>query len=252
MKLTHQDWQRRFEQQAGWTRSIRQYLYQHVDVRSTRRVLDVGCGCGALLPELLSHSRGKVHGLDLNPHFLKLAKDQSPAAAYCRADAHQLPYASDCFDLSLCHFLLLWVFEPPAVLAEMLRVTRPGGFVLALAEPDYGGRIDHPEPLGELGRLQATALRSQGADPEIGRRLAGLFSEAGYKNIMIGVLGGQWTPGEVLYGFSDEWKIIEADLGDRLSDDKIRQYYQLDLAARKAGKRILFVPTFYALGQVPG
>jgi SAM-dependent methyltransferase len=62
-----------------------------------------------------------------------------------QADRHTLPF-QPVFDVTFCHFLLLWVSNPEKVVAEMGRVTRPGGSV-RLAEPDYGGRIDYPESL---------------------------------------------------------------------------------------------------------
>ena len=83
------------------------------------------------------------------------------------------------FDITFCHFLLLWVQHPLQALSEMQRVTRPGGFVLALAEPDYDHRLDTPASLTLLGRWQAESLRRQGADPGIGARLADLFRQTG-------------------------------------------------------------------------
>ena len=61
----------------------------------------------------------------------------------------------------------------------MVRVTHPGGFVLALAEPDYGGRIDYPTELSQIGDWQKNALKQQGANPLMGRELRSIFSHAG-------------------------------------------------------------------------
>ena len=74
----------------------------------------------------------------------------------------------------------------------MKRVTRPGGTVAALAEPDYGGRIDFPDSLGELGQWQAFALGSQGANPNVGRRLMAEFIAADLDSVESGLMGGQW------------------------------------------------------------
>jgi len=76
----------------------------------------------------------------------------------------------------------------------MARITRPGGAVLALAEPDYGGRIDYPIKLAQMGKWQIESLRLQGADPLMGRKLATIFNSAGFDSVETGVLGGQWSP----------------------------------------------------------
>ena len=154
------------------------------------------------------------------------------------------------FDIALCHFLLLWVADPRQVIAEMRRVVRPGGYVLALAEPDYGGRIDYPPEFAALGRLQAEALRRQGADPDLGRKLSALFHEAGLKLVETGVLGGQWSGMPNPQDNELEWQVLEADLGDSIDKTQFNRLRALDAAAWQRGARLLFVPTFYAWGVV--
>ena len=99
----------------------------------------------------------------------------------------------------------------------MRRVTRPGGWVLAMAEPDYGGRIDYPEDLIYLGELQETALRRQGAETRLGRRLSALFHAAGLQEVETGVLGGQWRDAPSLEDLAREWEVLEVDLADKLT-----------------------------------
>ena len=164
---------------------------------------------------------------------------------------HHLPYSNSAFDATICHFLLLWVTDPDQVLREMKRVTRSKGYVIAFAEPDYGGRIDYPDELIEIGQLQSQSLSQQGADPNIGRKLAALFSSAGLNNIEFGVLGGQWRVADKLPDGYNEWTIIENDLNELISKQRMKQLQQLDFQARSNGERVLYVPTFYAFGQVP-
>jgi ubiquinone/menaquinone biosynthesis C-methylase UbiE len=159
----------------------------------------------------------------------------------------RLPLAANSFDIVYCHFFLLWVVDATQALAEMNRVARPGGWVLALAEPDYGGRIDYPPPLASAGRLQLEALRAQGAEPETGRRLAHLFHQAGLTQIRTGVLGGQWSQMDS-NEWQLEWETLRRDLTGLVSPAEIERLYRLEVASRKAGERVLFVPTFYAAG----
>ncbi len=185
------NWHSRFLQQAAWTHDLRVYLFELAGLSRARRVLEVGCGTGAILSDLATPA--VIHGLDLESVHLIEARRHVPAAMLTCGNALGLPYPSSIFDITFCHFLLLWVRDPLLALLEMKRVTRPGGAVLALAEPDYDSRVDKPEALAPLGRWQAESLRRQGADPGLGGRLADLFRQAGIPPIETGNLQG--SPG---------------------------------------------------------
>jgi SAM-dependent methyltransferase len=251
MDLTPQNWHQRFSQQARWTQDLRDYLYQQVGIDKARRVLEVGCGTGAILADLPSVTLMCV-GLDINYEYLQLAIRNSLRVELTQGDGFALPYRDACFDITFCHFLLLWLEDPFQVLREMVRVTRPGGAVLALAEPDYGGRIDHPEELTVLGQWQMESLRQQGADPLMGRKLAGLFSELGLNTVETGALGGQWSGIPDWGAWESEWAVLESDLKEEPSfSEKLGFLKKLDKSAYEQGERVLFVPTFYAWGLVP-
>jgi SAM-dependent methyltransferase len=243
------DWHTRYLQQAGWTASLRAHLFQKAGLTTADRILDLGCGTGALLADFPAQTA--LHGLDLSLSAVQQAKSHAPGAALVCADGFSLPYPAATFDLCFCHFVLLWVADPLRVVAEMCRVTRPGGWVLALAEPDYGGRVDYPVELAELGRCQTESLRNQGADPEIGRQLAGIFLQAGLTQVETGVLGGEWQhpgyPGETEL----EWEVLAADLAGKIPSTDLQKLKEIDQKAWKTGQRILFVPTFYAAGLKP-
>ena len=157
-----------------------------------RSVLEVGCGTGAVLAGLPEFTSAALHGLDIDFTALQFAKTQTPAAL-TQGDAFHLPYPSASFDAVCCHYLLLWLADPVPALQEMRRVLRPGGSLLAFAEPDYGGRIDYPDELVVLGQWQSESLRGQGADPHAGRKLAGWLHAAGFDQVVSGVMGGEWS-----------------------------------------------------------
>jgi SAM-dependent methyltransferase len=248
--LTQEDWHRRYQQQAVWTAGIRRYLYELIQIKTARRVLEVGCGTGAITSDLHAFTPARVFGVDLRLDALRLAGTVDPASAFTAADGLFLPFADHSFDVTLCHFFLLWVKDAGRAAAEMARVTRPGGYLLFLAEPDYGGRIDYPDPLTRLGQMQAEALRKQGADPEMGRKLAALLSEAGLKDAEVGVLGGQWKAGLDDAEWRAEWSVLKSDLGGMTSKEELNWLREFDRQARQRGERVLFVPTFHAWGQV--
>jgi SAM-dependent methyltransferase len=234
---------KRYTTQAQWTQQVRSHLLKGFP--ESVCCLDVGCGTGVITSEL----PGRVYGIDILREDLLFARQVSSGPAYCNADAYRLPYASRQFDLVSCHFLLLWLTHPEMALSEMIRVMRPGSTLVLFAEPDYGGRIDYPSPLEKPGKLQAEALRRQGADPEIGRKLRALLVDAGLLSVESGVTGGEWLEtGSLPADFESEWDTLLYDLHPGFTANQVEAWRKLDRSAWMDGSRILYVPTFYARG----
>jgi SAM-dependent methyltransferase len=247
--LSPSEWHRRFTQQSRWTAQVRRALLDGLNLKSSRSALEVGCGTGVIASDILRLSpRTRVNGIDLRLDFLQLAHRENPALALSTANGLALPFADSTFDFTFCHYLLLWIPDPAALLREMARVTRPGGAVLALAEPDYGGRIDYPAELGEIGQQQAASLRNQGANPNTGRQLMVLFKAAGLQNVRCAVLGGQWGEAMAAEEVEAEWRVLAADLGGSVAPGELETYRRLDAEAWGNGERVLYVPTFYGWG----
>lgn len=229
---------------------MRRYIYQRSRLAQARQVLEVGCGTGVLLAEINQLSATKVIGLDLDASRLQASALHAPEAALLQADGLSLPFPDEHFDICLCHFLLLWVKNPCGVIKEMRRVTHTGGAVLALAEPDYGGRIDYPDALADLGKRQQESLVRQGADPTIGRKLKGIFHQAGLNQVEAGVIGAEWTGSPTRAELELEWKVLQADLGDQIDSEEMEKIRSQELESWERGERVFFVPTFYAWGRV--
>lgn len=245
------DWHDRYIIQASWTKDLRNYCYQKTAFRKANQILEVGCGTGVIIKELSKSFNATIIGLDLKFKNLQKASDYAQYAAYSNGDAHNLPFACSSFDITLCHFLLLWVQNPLITLKEMKRVTRSGGVILAFAEPDYGGRIDYPDEFTVIGNLQTDSLAKQGANPFMGRQLSSLFHSIGLESIEIGILGARWSGSTGKIDIESEWTTIRSDLSEKFNDDEYNQFRQRDWDAWQTGKRIVFVPTFYAYGCVP-
>lgn len=246
--LTTEEWHSQFTRQAGWTRATRQHLYRRANLLRARRVLDVGSGTGAVTEELAARTRGQVVGVDLDPAMVAYAQGRGGRAEYRLGDAHDLPFDDGWFDVSACHFLLLWCRDPAQAAAEMVRVTQPGGAVLVCAEPDYGGRIDHPNlPLRDW---QMEALRSEGADPYLGRKLHALFALPAVRSVEVGIIPGLWDAATLRAEFDAEWALWARSLAGLVADDELARVQAADRAAIEAGTRLVFVPTFYALVRV--
>ena len=262
------NWHTRYTQQANWTRNLRDYLFERTGLKTAQRVLEVGCGTGAILCQIqttsltctaVSHRRArgtnggvrrKCHGLDIQSASLMEAKVHAPAASLTCGDALFLPYPNKTFDITFCHFLLLWVSDPQRALHEMKRVTQAGGHILALAEPDYTARVDEPAELALLGQWQAKSLQKQGADPSLGGRLAELFYEAGIKLVETGAIESQRNDAQTSAEQEMEWAVLGADLAGFVSVDEIQRLKKLDEQAWARGERKLHVPTYFAWGRV--
>lgn len=240
------DWHSRFVQQAGWTLPLRRYLFDQAALREAARVLEVGCGTGAVLYDLTASAH--LHGLDLDFARLREARTHAPRAALTCANGLALPYPTGIFDLTFCHFYLMWVPNPLAALLEMKRVTRPGGSLLALAEPDHSRRVDEPASLEPLGRWQTQALRQQGADPALGGRLEDLFRQAGIACLETGCLKEEPALSSPA-NHRLEWEVLESDLRGRVPEPELQKMKELEAHAWQSGQRRIHVPTHFAWGK---
>lgn len=243
------NWHKRFLQQAGWTQELRGYLLAQAGLSHARRLLEVGCGTGAVLVSIPGDNAIRF-GLDLDFERIAAARRNVPGASLACADALRLHYAARSFDLTCCHFFLLWVREPLQALLEMKRVTRSGGAILAFAEPDHTARIDKPASLAPLGRWQAESLRLQGADPALGFHLADLFRQAGIRLLETGKLQAHIDQPFSSEEWQLEWDILSADLAGLVPEMELASWKQADEAAWKQGVRSMYVPTYFAHGVV--
>lgn len=249
MSLTVEQWHRQFLRQARWTEELRSHLCRQAGLWGAERVLDVGCGTGAVTAEVSQRTRGRVTGLDLDPSMTSFAAGWISDVDWIVGDAHWLPFQDESFDLVLCSFLLLWVERPALAVQEMARVVREGGVVLATTEPDYGGRIDYPEDI-ELGPLMEESLRRDGAEPRIGRRLKALLSSVGLV-AQSGIVGSVWDDRRLSEEFDAEWDFIFETLNNVADGAQLRGYRDKAWRALQDGSRLFFVPHFWALGRKP-
>jgi SAM-dependent methyltransferase len=153
-------------------------------VRGGQRVLDVGCGPGALTAELVGRlGPAAVAAVDPSEPFVAAARARNPGVAVLRASAERLPFPDDAFDAALAQLVVHFMSDPVAGLAEMARVTRRDGVVAACVWDHGGGQ----GPLSVF--WQAARKLDPGIDDEshlAGVReghLAELFEAAGLRDV---------------------------------------------------------------------
>ena len=165
------------------------YLLAHLSAGMD--LLDVGCGPASITADLAERvTPGRVVGLDAAAGALEAARATlserglSEQVEVTSGDVMALPFEDASFDVVHAHQVLQHLADPVGALAEMRRVTRPGGIV-AVRDAVYSAMTWFPEPAGmERWRsvYMATA-RANGGEPDAGSRLLSWAREAGFTDV---------------------------------------------------------------------
>jgi SAM-dependent methyltransferase len=116
-------------------------LAEFAGVSPDQRVLDVGCGPGALTTVLVERlGADSVSAVDPSEPFVEAARERHPGVTVELASAEDLPFPSDTFDAALAQLVVHFMQDPVGGLGEMARVTRPQGVVAACVWDHAGGK----------------------------------------------------------------------------------------------------------------
>jgi SAM-dependent methyltransferase len=136
----------------------RDTVVEAVRVTAPRRLLEVGCGWGELAERMGRELGAEVVALDLSPRMVELARERGVDARV--GDVQELAFADGAFDTAVAAWVLHHVPELDRGLAELARVLRPGGTLVAATNAG-----DDPEELWELvGRDLTLRLGTFGAE----------------------------------------------------------------------------------------
>jgi ubiquinone/menaquinone biosynthesis C-methylase UbiE len=196
--------QRLIEQAEHWRHDL---IRDGTHLEPGTRVLEVGCGVGAVLAVLGQEYPGvRLHGIDLERKQLEFARSHlarsGVEATLVEGDALALPFEDESFD----HVWMMWFLEhipdPPAALREARRVLVPGGAITAI-EVDYSTCRAEPSTLAFEALVRAMVLGMAAAGwSDAGTRVPGWLNEAGFREV---------DEGERRYWFEDEELALQAE-----------------------------------------
>ena len=183
----------------GYSERETQRLYEQADILEDilhtgtaypagARVLEAGCGVGGQTRFLVKRSPDALFTcVDISERSLATAQRLKAQAEFRhvffqREDIQRLGFANQSFDHVFVCFVLEHLDDPVGALVELKRVLAPGGTITVI-EGDHGSCFWHPETPASLAAWNGliTAQRKIGHDPNIGRRLTPLLTQAGYE-----------------------------------------------------------------------
>ncbi|KAM7215301.1 S-adenosyl-L-methionine-dependent methyltransferase [Rhypophila decipiens] len=216
-------------------------LYSLKERDPSLKLLDVGSGWGhmtASLSKIIGPS-GKVTGLDIDPstlvHARRHAKNADVEAhiEFIQGDAYSLPFADETFDITHAHQVLAHMERPWEVIREMVRVTKPGGFV-AIREGDLESEVVWPKEPG-LIRFHELIVKGMnmrgkgGGGADTGRRLLPWALRAGVHRTKATLSYGTWW----FNGAEDKDKWAKAMVGQVRGGTVGQVAVQLGLASEE-------------------
>ncbi|MEQ8860590.1 MAG: methyltransferase domain-containing protein [Pseudomonadales bacterium] len=243
----------RYEAMFQW-RDGHAALIAPADVRAGQVVVDYGCGPGGLSAELARRvgPGGRVLALDINPEFL----DRTRALVRREGldervethllDGETIPLADASVDRVICKNVLEYVPDPARTVAEFRRLLRPGG-IAHVSDSDWGAVI--VEPLGAQFEVVMAAAAIAFRTPQIGRRLYGLFGQAGLDDVRVQMLASPDTEGALRPVLSN--MAGYARTSGRLAEAEIAGFLAGVDAALEAGTYLAVLPQFLVTGRAP-
>jgi len=163
-----------------------------LDIAAGDRVLDVGCGSGAVTREIARRvgDRGLAVGLDPSSELLAIARELAQEAGlgerveFREGDVRRLPFADGSFDVVLCVTVLSHVPGGEAAIPELLRVLRSGGRLGVFDLDTDMTTFTHPDR-SLTRRIVAAASDAAAVDGWLVRRLPSLLQRAGLGDVKV-------------------------------------------------------------------
>jgi ubiquinone/menaquinone biosynthesis C-methylase UbiE len=242
---------KKLKAQSVYLAKPRSFIYHKIKLKQFQNILDVGCGNGFVVKEMRKKCdrAAKITGIDISPGMIESARKTLAGAQGVElivGDALALPFPDGTFDLAICNLLLLWVKEPENAIREMARVTKPGGKIVAMYEPDNAGKCNYPEDK-HLSQV-VEFMKRKGADPFAGRKLRMFFAKAGV-DAEIGIHPYMMSAEmmKIAHKMDREYnvKILK---GMGIPEKEVEEWLAINDEMIENGHGLWFLPAFYGIG----
>jgi ubiquinone/menaquinone biosynthesis C-methylase UbiE len=183
----------RLQRQADELRADSAALLDLVGLRAGQSAIDLGCGPRGVLDLLAERvgPEGRVLGVDADPVSVAMASEfvsdrGLDVVQVLTGDARHTGLPSGGFDVAHTRTLLVTIPEPAEVVAEMVRLVRPGGRVASM-EFDMEFSLCYPpdEAFARICDIFTAVFSRNGADPQLGRKVPQLFRDAGLTDVEV-------------------------------------------------------------------
>jgi len=221
------------------------------------RVVDVGCGPGALAVEVAGRvGEDHVAAIDPNPEFAAVCRDRVPGADVREGVAESLPWGDGTFDVALCLLVVAWMSDADKGIREMARVTKSGGTVAAAMWDFPGGGLQMLSYFWRAAREIDPSIPDD--EPRAGVSEGDLVERFGRAGLR-GVTGGTLETSVDYAGFDDYWEPFTGGGGPSsgafyasLDDADKASLRDSVCASLPDGPFTLPARAWLALGTVPG
>ncbi len=232
-------------------------IIQPLELKPGLRVLDVGSGPAHTTMELARRvgPSGKVMGVDINAEFVAKstarAREAKLPIEFTHSGFPPLPFPNAGFDRVFCKNVLEYVDSAADTVAEMARVTAPGGIVVA-SDSDWDLMVleTGAENRERNERVLAASKSIAINQPRIGRMLFGMFREAGLRDVKVEIMAGADTAGRSLPMLKASFARYARD-SKRIAADEVTQWLASIDRAIEQGNYLFVLPQFIVRGVKP-
>jgi SAM-dependent methyltransferase len=235
---------------------------RHVPVPKTARILDAGCGSGAMARCFASHfADASVIGVDIRDDYVVYAQGGAKEDGLQNVELRQggvfdLPFANASFDVVWSKYVMQWINDPEKAVAEFRRVTKPGGVVVCC---NFDGFAVTHYPEDESLQRHILTVFPRLVDVNIGRKTAPIFYECGLINISVLFEPDSLftTVGTIDPERRENWVVQLAAARPHIakilgSDDAAREFCDAFVRYYDRPDTSSYTALYFVRGQVPG
>jgi ubiquinone/menaquinone biosynthesis C-methylase UbiE len=248
-----------YERYMGqWSRAASQVFFDWLAPAKGLRWVDVGCGNGAVTQLLVDrYAPAEVQGLDPSEAQIAYARSRPGMriAEFRQGDAMALPFPDNTFDAAIMALVIFFVPVPATGVAEMVRVTRPGGSVATYAWDFLNGGFPYDPIMEEMRAMGHTPVMPPSAEASRMEALRDLWAGARLDAV-------EWreiTVQRTFADFEEFWaigltaatiRIVVASM-DAREVETLKRRVQTRVAADGAGRVIISARANAIKGRVP-